>query len=134
MSKRLISGYRYPSFQSIHYLRGLMDILLRQVRIIDPSSPFHQQKVDLLIQNGRISQIGTVKEKAEKEVSIPGLCVAPGWTDVFSHFCDPGFEFRETLESGAEAAASGGYTDVMILPNTTPVLHNKAGIEYIVQR
>jgi dihydroorotase len=111
-----------------------MDILLRQVRIIDPSSPFHQQTVDLLIQNGIISQIGTVEAKAEKEVSIPGLCASPGWTDVFAHFCDPGFEFRETLESGAAAAATGGYTDVMILPNTTPVLHNKAGIEYIVQR
>jgi dihydroorotase len=111
-----------------------MDILLRQVRIIDPSSPFHQQKVDLLIQNGFISQIGSIEAKADKEIVIAGLCVSPGWTDVFAHFCDPGFEFRETLETGSAAAASGGYTDVMILPNTAPVLHNKSGIEYIVQK
>lgn len=111
-----------------------MDILLRQVRIIDPSSPFHQQTVDLFIQDGFISQIGSLQAKADKEIKIDGLCVSPGWTDIFSHFCDPGFESRETLETGANAAASGGYTDVMVVPNTTPVLHNKSGIEYIVQK
>ncbi|MGZ5286974.1 MAG: dihydroorotase, partial [Flavisolibacter sp.] len=54
--------------------------------------------------------------------------------DVFAHFCDPGLEYKETMETGAAAAAAGGYTDVMILPNTQPVLHNKSGIEYVVQR
>ncbi|MGN6401551.1 MAG: dihydroorotase [Flavisolibacter sp.] len=111
-----------------------MDILLRQVRIIDPSSPFHQQKVDILIQNGSIVQIGSVEAKADREVNIPGLCASPGWTDIFANFCDPGFEYKETLETGAGAAASGGYTDVMVLPNTAPTLHNKAAIEYVVQK
>jgi len=111
-----------------------MDILVRQVRVIDPSSPFHQQKVDILIQNGTVSQIGSVEIKADKEISIPDLCVSPGWADVFAHFNDPGFEFKETLETGATAAASGGYTDVMVVPNTSPSLHNKSGIEYIVQK
>ncbi|MGZ3859289.1 MAG: dihydroorotase, partial [Flavisolibacter sp.] len=124
----------YPTFQSIHYLRSLMEILLRQVRIIDPSSPFHQQKVDILIQNGLISKIGSVEEKVAQEIQVQDLCVSPGWVDVFSDFCDPGFEFRETLESGARSACSGGYTDVMVLPNTAPALHNKSGIEYIVQK
>jgi len=111
-----------------------MDILVRQVRVIDPSSPFHQQKVDILIQDGTVSQIGSVEIKADKEISIPDLCVSPGWADVFAHFNDPGFEFKETLETGATAAASGGYTDVMVVPNTSPSLHNKSGIEYIVQK
>src|SRR3569833_1059230 len=107
-----------------------MDILLlRQVRIIDPSSPFHQQKVDILIQNGSIVQIGSVEAKADREINIPGLCASPGWTDIFANFCDPGFEYKETLETGADAAASGGYTDVMVIPNTAPALHNKSGIE-----
>ncbi|MGN6164073.1 MAG: dihydroorotase, partial [Flavisolibacter sp.] len=110
-----------------------MDILLRQVRIIDPFSPFHQQKVDILIQNGSIVQIGSV-EAADKEVNITGLCASPGWTDIFANFCDPGSEYKETLETGAGAAASGGYTDVMVLPNTTPALHNKSAIEYVVQK
>jgi dihydroorotase len=111
-----------------------MEILLRQVHIIDPSSPFHQQQVDILVQNGFIVDIGTISRPTDKEISIPGLTASPGWTDIFSHFTDPGFEYKETLETGAYAAAAGGYTDVMILPNTNPVLHNKAGIEYIVQR
>jgi dihydroorotase len=111
-----------------------MDILLRQVRIIDPSSPFHQQKVDILIQNGSIVQLGSVEAKADREINIPGLCASPGWTDVFANFCDPGFEYKETLETGAGAAASGGYTDVMVIPNTAPALHNKSGIEYIAQK
>lgn len=111
-----------------------MSILLRQVRIIDPLSPFHQQTADILIQHGVIAAIGQVNEQADKIIDIPGLHVSTGWLDTFSHFCDPGFEYRETLETGANAAAAGGFTDVMILPNTAPVLHNKAGIEYIVQK
>ena len=111
-----------------------MDIFIRQARIVDPSSPFHQQKVDIFIQNGTIADIGNINHSVERNIDIEGLCVSPGWLDPFAHFCDPGFEFRETLETGASAAAAGGYTDVMILPNTNPCLHNKSGIEYIVQR
>jgi dihydroorotase len=111
-----------------------MDILLRQVRIIDPSSPFHQQQVDILIQNGMIAQVGTIDTKASREIHIEGLHISTGWVDVYANFCDPGLEYKETLSTGALAAAAGGYTDVMVLPNTAPVLHNKSGIEYIVQK
>jgi len=111
-----------------------MDILLRQVRIIDPSSPFHQQQVDILIQNGKIGQIGTIDSHATKEIQIDGLHVSPGWVDVYANFCDPGLEYKETLVTGAHAAAAGGFTDVMVLPNTMPVLHNKSLVEYIVQK
>jgi dihydroorotase len=111
-----------------------MDILVRQARIIDPSSPFHQQTTNIFIQNGIVTEIGAVDRAADREIAVEGLCLSPGWTDIFSNFCDPGYESRETLASGARAAAAGGYTDVMVLPNTAPVLHNKSGIEYIVQR
>lgn len=111
-----------------------MDILLRQVRVIDPSSPFHQQTIDIFIQKGIIVESGNISRSSDHEVNISGLCVSPGWLDIFSHFWDPGFEYKETVETGAATAAAGGFTDVMILPNTNPVLHNKAGIEYIVQR
>jgi dihydroorotase len=63
-----------------------------------------------------------------------GLHVSPGFTDIFSHFCDPGLEYKETLESGAAAAAAGGYCRVLVLPNTQPAVHNKAQVEYIVQK
>jgi dihydroorotase len=111
-----------------------MDILLRQVRIIDPSSPFHQQQVDILIQNGKIGQIGNIDSNATREIQINGLHISPGWVDVYANFCDPGMEYKETLVTGAHASAAGGFTDVMVLPNTMPVLHNKSLVEYIVQK
>ncbi len=112
-----------------------MTILVRQAKIVDPSSPFHLQSADLLIENGVLTSIETIiSKKADKIVDVPGLHASPGWVDVFAHLCDPGLEFKETLESGSAAAAAGGYTDVMVLPNTTPVVHNKATVEYIVQK
>ena len=54
--------------------------------------------------------------------------------DVFANFADPGYEFKETLETGAAAAAAGGYTDVMVIPNTNPAIQNKSSVEYIVQK
>lgn len=117
------------------YLRPLMKILIKQATIVDPSSPFNGQSADIFIENGMIVKISnSISEKADKEISIPGLHVSPGWVDVFANFADPGYEFKETLETGAAAAAAGGYTDVMLIPNTNPVIHNKAGVEYITQK
>jgi dihydroorotase len=90
-----------------------MSTLLRHVKIIDPSSPFHQQQQDILIHNGIIKEIGSISTDASQVIDISGLHVSTGWLDVFANFCDPGFEFKETLETGAEAAARGGYTGVM---------------------
>ncbi|MEO7983293.1 MAG: dihydroorotase, partial [Bacteroidota bacterium] len=112
-----------------------MKILIKQAIVVDPSSPFNGQSADIFIDNGIITRIGkSVAEKADKEIAIPGLYVSPGWVDLFADFADPGYEFKETLETGAAAAAAGGFTDVFVMPNTNPVIHNKAGVEYIVQK
>ncbi len=112
-----------------------MKLLIKQARVVDPQSPFNGQIADIFIEDGIITQINNViSVKADKEINITGLHVSPGWVDVFANFADPGYEFKETLETGAAAAAAGGYTDVMVIPNTNPVIHNKAGIEYIVQK
>ncbi len=112
-----------------------MNILIKQARIIDPSSPHNGQTLDIFIENGTISQIDKkISLKADKEISVDGLHVSPGWMDVFASFGDPGYEFKETLETGTAAAAAGGYTDVMIIPNTHPTTHNKAAIEYITRK
>ena len=112
-----------------------MTILIKQAKIVAPSSSFNNQIQDIFIENGTIKKIGKkISEKADKEINIDGLHVSPGWVDVFANFADPGYEFKETLETGADAAASGGYTDVMVIPNTNPVLHNKSGVEYVVQK
>ncbi|HEY6505220.1 MAG TPA: dihydroorotase [Chitinophagaceae bacterium] len=112
-----------------------MKILIKQARIIDPSSPHNGQITDIFIDNGIISKISKqLSEKADRTVEINGLHVSPGWMDVFANFGDPGNEFKETLETGAAAAAAGGYTDVMVIPNTSPVIHNKSNVEYIAQK
>ena len=112
-----------------------MKILIKQACIVDPTSPLNGQITDIFIENGIIKQIGKkLSVSADKEIDIEGLYVSPGWMDVFSNFADPGYEFKETLETGAQAAAAGGFTDVIVIPNTNPVIHNKANIEYIIQK
>jgi dihydroorotase len=112
-----------------------MHILLRNVKIIAPSSPFHGQQKDISIQNGIIQQVADNLEDARATViSGNNLHVSAGWMDVFAHFCDPGQEHKEDLQSGIKAAATGGYTTVMIVPNTQPALHTKPQIEYVLSR
>src|SRR5689334_8080171 len=103
-----------------------MKVLIKQASIVNPTSPVNGQKKDIFIHNGIIKAIGdSINEKADQVIEQPGLHVSIGWMDLFAHFCDPGFEFRETLETGAAAAAAGGFTDVMALPNTHPTAHSK---------
>lgn len=75
-----------------------------------------------------------ISEKADIQLHEKDLQVSPGWVDPFVHFCDPGYEFKETLDTGAAAAAAGGFTRVFTLPDTQPVTDNKAQVEYIAQR
>ena len=112
-----------------------MKILIQQARIIDSKSPHHGKLKDILIVDGIISEISDqVPGSADLVIRQSGLHVSQGWADIFSNFGDPGYEFKETLETGAQAAAAGGYTDVLIIPNTKPVIDTKAQVEYVVQK
>lgn len=112
-----------------------MKILIRKAHIIDPSSPFHHTVQDIFIQNNAITDIGAgLSAKADQVIDTAGLHVSPGWVDVFAHFNDPGYEFKETLETGASAAAAGGFTHVFVVPNTKPVLDSKSQVEYIKRK
>jgi dihydroorotase len=112
-----------------------MKVLIKQATIVSPSSPFNGLTKDILIENGIIAGISdAITDAAATKIEQQGLHVSIGWMDIFSHFCDPGFEYRETLETGAHAAAAGGFTDVMVLPNTNTAVHNKSQVEYIVQK
>jgi dihydroorotase len=111
-----------------------MTILIRQAKIVDPTSPFHLSIQDLFIENGVITTIGTIEQPADHVVSSPDLCVSPGWVDLFAHFCDPGLEYKETIQTGIAASAKGGFTEVMVLPNTKPVIDGKSQVEYLIQK
>jgi dihydroorotase len=139
----LLEGFLFNTFQLNHltktylsaqHLNPYMTILIRQAKIVDPTSTFHLTIQDLLIENGRFKAIGTVNEKADHVLDAPGLHVSPGWFDLFAHFCDPGLEYKETIETGIAAAAKGGFTEVFVLPNTKPVVDGKSQVEYIIQK
>jgi dihydroorotase len=112
-----------------------MKVLIKQAKIIAPSSPFNGLTKDILITDGIIAQISdTISAATDQLIEQPGLCVSIGWMDIFANFADPGYEYKETLETGAKAAAAGGFTDVMVLPNTNPVVYSKSQVEYIIQK
>ncbi|WP_298717192.1 dihydroorotase [Chitinophaga sp.] len=109
-----------------------MQILLKSATIVSEHSPFNGQQKDVLIDNGVIASISdNIAPGNAQVISGNGLHVSGGWMDVFAHFCDPGQEYKEDLQSGALAAAAGGYTAVMIVPNTQPALHTKTQIAYV---
>lgn len=113
----------------------IMKVLIKQAHIICQGSPHNNSIKDIFISDGIIQKIDDhIDVQADQIVSYDNLHVSIGWMDVFAHFSDPGHEERETIETGAAAAAAGGFTDVMIMPNTNPVLAAKSQIEYIKQR
>ncbi len=112
-----------------------MKLLLKQATIFDNSSPYNGLIKDILIADGIIEKIDeSISVSGVKTIEANGLLVSNGWVDIFSHFNDPGFEYKETLETGANAAAAGGFTHVFVLPNTQPAIGNKTAVEYIVQK
>ncbi|MEP7165582.1 MAG: dihydroorotase [Ferruginibacter sp.] len=112
-----------------------MKVLIKQAHISCSSSPFHGQVKDILIVDGKITKISDkISEKADQVIENDNLYASIGWMDIFANFADPGYEHKETIETGAAAAAAGGFTAVMVLPNTNPVVSSKSQVEYIVQK
>lgn len=112
-----------------------MKLLIKQVTISDILSPYNGLVKDILIIDGIITEINHFIAVSDATViDYDGINVSSGWVDIFSHFNDPGFEYKETLETGANAAAAGGFTHVFVLPNTQPVISGKAAVEYIIQK
>jgi len=111
-----------------------MTILLRQVKIADPRSPHNGLVRDILIQDDKIVSIS---EKytglADQIIELSNAIISPGFVDPFVQFCDPGMEHRENLTTGAAAAQNGGFTTVLVVPNTQPVIDNKSQVTYIKQ-
>jgi dihydroorotase len=112
-----------------------MKLIVKNVLIADKNSTYNGQVKDIFIVDNRIEKIGNdIQEKADTIINEANLIASPGWVDIFSNFNDPGLEYKETIETGAAAAAAGGFTQVFVLPNTQPLVHNKTQVEYIVQK
>lgn len=112
-----------------------MKLLIRQATIIDPASPYHQQRKDVLIQDERLAGIGDeLPADGAKVIAEHNLFVSPGWVDIGVQIGDPGFEHREDIESVTAAAAAGGYTHIGVYPNTEPAIHTKPEVNYLIKQ
>ena len=110
-----------------------MNSLIKSATIIDNKSDFHNAKVDILIENNIITNIGKnlKNPKNYKEITFNNLHVSKGWFDYSVCFGEPGYEERETILNGIIVAAKSGYTSVGLQPNTHPVIEKNTEIEYL---
>jgi dihydroorotase len=109
-------------------------LVLRNGRVIDPAAG-RDEVADLLIHDAAIAGVGQNLDAAGAEIfDASGLIVAPGFIDMHVHLREPGFEHAETIESGARAAAAGGFTSICCMPNTKPVNDSATVTGYIVER
>src|SRR5579862_663783 len=112
----------------------MSQLLIRNGRVIDPASAT-DRLADVLIQDGVVAAVGTGLEAGGAEVfDAAGLIVAPGFIDMHVHLREPGIEYAETIETGARAAAAGGFTSICCMPNTLPVNDNATVTSYIIER
>ncbi|MDP8955409.1 MAG: dihydroorotase [Actinomycetota bacterium] len=107
-------------------------ILFKDVLLVDPASG-HDAVTNVRVQDESVQAIGRDVGSNEAEViDAGGLVMAPGFVDLHSHLREPGFEHKETVESGTRAAAAGGFTAVCAMPNTDPVMDNAAIVAEVV--
>ena len=115
-----------------------MQIIIKNGHVIDPKNNI-SAVMDVIIQDGVIVAVGEpadgeaikIDKKNAKIIDAKGMYVVPGLIDAHCHLRDPGFEYKEDIETGTRSAAKGGFTSVACMPNTSPVIDNKTVIAYI---
>jgi len=109
-----------------------MSLLIKNGHVIDPASCLSEPR-DVLIEGAKIAVIGTGL-KCDSELDAGGCVVCPGLVDIHVHFREPGFESKETIATGSRAAAHGGFTSVVPMPNTNPPIDNAGMVEFVIRR
>ena len=112
----------------------MTEIGIRGVKILDPLRET-EKTGDILIRDGKIAAVGELPEEFGGLVlEASGLTAAPGFVDVHVHFRDPGLTYKEDILTGAAAAAAGGFTTVICMANTKPVLDNPEALSYVLEK
>jgi dihydroorotase len=115
-------------------------LLITGGRVLDPANGIDLPAGDVLVEDGRIATVQAVGAHSRARTSdahiieATGLIVAPGFVDLHTHLREPGFEYKETIETGTRAAARGGFTTVCAMPNTEPAMDSRATVDYVMQR
>lgn len=108
-----------------------MTVLIKNGHVINPATGT-DEVLDVLVKDGKVEKMEKdLKEKADRKVDARGCYVMPGFIDLHVHLRDPGFEQKETIETGCKAAAHGGYTTILAMPNTRPVVDNADVVNYV---
>jgi len=114
-----------------------MNWLVKGARIIDPSQNIDGQ-MDILVEDGKIVKLGRnlspSRKKGLDSMELAGLVVTPGLVDMHTHLREPGFEYKETIQTGSEAACAGGFTSIACMPNTNPVNDTRSVTEFILRK
>lgn len=109
-------------------------MLIKGGRVLDPKTGM-DEITDIVIEHGRIEKTGCFcREEFEQVLDAEGLVVAPGLVDVHVHFRDPGFLYKEDIFTGAKAAAKGGFTTVICMANTKPVVDRVETLQYVLEK
>jgi len=111
----------------------MKDLIFKGGRVIDPANGIDEIR-DVFVHNGKISLPGEVKADGAQVIDAKGLVVAPGLIDIHVHLREPGQTSKETIETGSKAAARGGFTTVVCMPNTSPPIDNAGTVELIKAR
>lgn len=106
------------------------ELLIKDGRVIDPANGVDKE-CDVLIVDGKIAEVGRIDKPAQTVIDATGKLVTPGLIDIHVHFREPGDEEEETIASGSAAAVAAGFTSVVCMPNTSPVIENETDVEYI---
>lgn len=107
-----------------------MKVLIKNGQVINPNSNLNEI-TDLLIEDGHVVEIGKISKSADEVIDASGKIVVPGFVDLHVHLREPGFEAKETIESGTKAAVAGGVTTVCCMPNTNPAIHSAEVVNFI---
>lgn len=111
-----------------------MSLLIRHIRAVDPKNKLDHE-VDVLIDEGKVARIGReLSAQARETVDGKGLTLIPGLVDLHTHFREPGYEYKETIETGSRAALHGGYVACVAMPNTDPACDNQSVVAAVLRR
>lgn len=111
-----------------------MTILIKNGRVLDPATGT-DGIADVLVEEGRIRAVEPgILAEADRILDADGCFVMPGFIDLHVHLRDPGYEYKETVETGSAAAAKGGFTTILAMPNTKPVVDNADVVRYVLHK
>lgn len=112
-----------------------MKVLLKNARVVDHKNKIDQTNLDILIENDKIAKIEkNINDDVDQIIDCTNYIIIPGMIDMHCHLREPGYEHKETIETGAKSAVAGGFTTICPMPNTNPVPDNVDTLKMIIEK